>query len=258
MNWLKKLLFSESNSKSSDNELIEEPKRKAANRTQVATRSNFRGLDYSFIDLIYFKDSSEKDEYLKSLNELFNSLGITNETLYTEAFKKLTEYDLMEPVEFIRDVILLPEYLPDANGIRKLNNSKTAFNFAVENVNRKFDRDFFNFDFEDNLISGIISKYDIHDYHYISTMTQMGIIHAMANNQIKRDEYFNFVLKEKDLSTISPLTVSEFFKTIGDYYNDCFDFSNALKWFQFGLELNPKLAVKKKISELVNKLGEIH
>jgi hypothetical protein len=65
--------------------------------------------------------------------------------------------------------------------------------------------------------------------------------------------YFKMI--ENDKYDLSPNTVADFIRLIGEDYNKIGDFKNAYHYLSIGLKLNPNLGVKKllaKIEKLIN------
>ena len=86
MNFLKNLFGSKQESKSSQSQQVQ-------NRvTEIRNFTKFNGLDYDFIDLLYFISQDEKAVFINKLLKTIENLSITNETLRTEFMTTFRNY----------------------------------------------------------------------------------------------------------------------------------------------------------------------
>jgi hypothetical protein len=216
--------------------------------------------------LIYFKDENEKEVYIKEVNHFFNTYRITDKTKRLEVINKIVEFENTgKHIDFLRNVPIFEsysrltndyktEYLKDentfSNGFEKINNYYSALNFIATNVKRKKESNYLDFEFEDNLFEQVVVPSNKNNYAYIDTITFLAIQHDKANNKVKSKYYFDEVLKQKERSSLTPKTLGKFFRKIGEHYYEIKEFDECLKWLLTGIELNPKLGVKRKIEEL--------
>lgn len=67
----------------------------------------------------------------------------------------------------------------------------------------------------------------------------------------KANSYFD--LFRKTAFDLSPVTVFDFYKAIGEFYMEAGKKEISLNWLKDGLRVNPKLAVKRMIKKLAAK-----
>jgi tetratricopeptide (TPR) repeat protein len=249
------------------------PNEESVIETTIQIKTLFCGIDEEFVNLIYFKDDNERLEYLAKIELFLKRVGISNESDFTEVIDKIVKDENDNPeeeIDFTRQVFLFRDFLcmvrngkesiEPSNTFRDIGYSKITkyykgLDFATKNVERKIARDFFDFAFEDKLIGDLLNDSDLFNYARIDSLCYMGLAHFKAGNPGKAVNYFNQILSELDSYDLSPVTVSEFLRNIGDYYLEVENYSNALKYYELGLQKNPKLGVKKKILELKQKTG---
>ena len=112
-------------------------------------------------------------------------------------------------------------------------------------------RPFFDFTFEEDLIKKTLEKTIHTDYARISTLLVLGQSFSKANDLDKMESAFNII--RRDQYDLSPVTISNFYRSVGEVYLELTNKEKALEWFKSGLTINPKLGVKKLIDKLENK-----
>jgi hypothetical protein len=118
-------------------------------------------------------------------------------------------------------------------------------------LRRKVENSFYDFKFEEDLIKDTLQKSTHSDFARINTLFDLGHAFYKANDVIKMESVFNLIQTEKH--DLSPSTVANFYRSIGEIYIELAQTDKALDWLRAGLTLNPKLGVKKLIDKLEKK-----
>jgi hypothetical protein len=158
-----------------------------------------------------------------------------------------TELEFQGKIEIIEKQSIILE-----SGSQKINSYYSALSFATENLKRKINHKFYDFQFEENLINETLSKNNHADFARLNSLFDLGFSFYKSKDLIKMENYFNVIRKEE--YDLSPVTVSNYFRSIGEIYIELIDNNKALEWFRAGLILNPKLGVKKQINQLENNI----
>lgn len=264
MNFLKNLFGSKQESKPSQTQQTQ-------NRViEVRNSTKFDGLDHDFIDLLYFISKDEKTVFINKLFEIIEELGITKETLRTEFMENfpnyITTYEIDLP--FIAELFnfhntILTVSMPDETiietkegyneirGKQKLQNYYTAIRLASHNLQVKADNQIQNIAEEEKLILESLS--DSHkDFARINIFLQLGKSFMELKNFDKMSHYYDSIFS--DSFDLSQNTVADFIRVAGEDFYQLGKLTEALKYFKKGLELNPKLGVKKIVSEIEKKI----
>jgi tetratricopeptide (TPR) repeat protein len=270
MNWLKKLLTKPKNiDKSKSNNI--KPKEDIPIVLSISYKAFHSGIDMEFVSLIYFKDESDKEIYINEINQFLNNYKISNKTNTIERINKIVEFENTgKQIDFLRDVLNYEDYsIVTKNdkvtysklgnnsifGLEKINDYYSALNFISTNLQRKIERNCLDFEFENNLFEKVVIPNNMHNYAYAATVTLLAIQHDIANQKEKSKYYLDKLFEQKELSSLANETLSNFFRKIGEYYFEIKEYEYCLKWLEAGIELNPKLGVKKKIIELKKLIG---
>jgi tetratricopeptide (TPR) repeat protein len=234
----------------------------------TSTKSYFSGIDLDFIDLIYFKDSEKKKKFISDVESFLNKLKINSQTDEVSGTKLVAEnnFGSEEMIPFLNEIISYDSETTTTkfqiNGeepkeintnkksitIDKLNHYYTALNLASYNLEMKVENSYFDLAFEEELIKKTLEKAIHTDYARISTLLILGQSFCKANEIDKMESTFNII--RKDQYDLSPVTISNFYRSIADTYLELTDKEKALDWFKAGLTINPKLGVKKLIEKL--------
>ena len=94
----------------------------------------------------------------------------------------------------------------------------------------------------------------LYNYARIETLTFLGISYLKCENKKMAEFYFNQIISNIKRYESEPISISQFLKEIAEYCYVISDFINCLYYYELGFELNPKLAVKKRIAELKNRM----
>lgn len=222
-----------------------------------------------FTDIVKFYDElNETSQYNISqflVIEMKSEVGyktepVLNEGLYSSnheifyAFKVLgVDYDFLEFI--YNDELLISDksYDDEINKLRVVYNGRREFNsnsYATSEI------------LMEKIASRISRSLDIADiFNYLDAncYPNMGGYVAVENAYIigdlyfQRDEYSNsihYFKMMKEINSISEVTISEFYKKAAMLFYGKGLNSETLELLKFGLELNPKLSVKKIMKSL--------
>jgi tetratricopeptide (TPR) repeat protein len=227
------------------------------------------GIDHDFIDLFYFKDEISKNDYLKSLQEILDNLHIQAGMDIVTVQNIIADDNLKNGGEvlpfladsLLYDAILISSIERDGKiqtsetpgegfliGREKINNYYAALKFIQVNLDRKIDTNYFDFQFEEELLNDTLSNSETFNFARIETLVAFGKAYLAAHNFAKMDEVFNIILTEK--YDLAESTIANFYREIGETYLKLERSDQALKWLKSGLNLNPKLGVKKLIERI--------
>ncbi len=265
MNFLKNLFGTKQESKASESQ-------QSQNRTiEIRNSTKFDGLDNDFIDLLYFISQDEKTVFKNKLFEIIEELGITKETLRTEFMESFPNYintneiDLpfiAELFNFYNTIVIVSvpdetiietkEGYTEIRGKEKLQHYYTAIRLGSHNLQVKAANQIQDIADEEKLILDSLS--DSHkDFARINIFLQLGKSFMQQKNFDKMSHYYDSILS--DSFDLSQNTVADFMRVAGDDFYQLGKLTEALKYFKKGLELNPKLGVKKVVAEIEKKLN---
>lgn len=224
----------------------------------------YAGIDTEFIDFLYFKDETDRAQYINAIEKAVKDLQLSNPMRLTEFREKVHSYDNALP--FLLDAMKVKgtSIVIDKNTRKELKRyfqeerygkSKIGYYDALAifsyNVEKKIECKDYSFTTNEQWLLSYLTPEHM-NYARIEALYLMGRAYEMAGSYEKRDQYFNMILT--DNYAISPNTVSEFYRTIAGHYNENGDLHTGLKWLKAGLELNPKLGVKKQVANLEKQL----
>ena len=227
--------------------------------------SRIKGLDNDFIDLIYFSNDETKISYREKIIKTLSDLGINFGDDFHKVKSKIIEFNntLKDyQIPFLLNSLMVEDFNVENNngiitetkseqqtkGIEKLNGYYKAASFIIENIELKLKYQYFDVLFEEKLYNEFITVSDLNNYAKLNSIFSLGIAFAKGSELKKAENYFNLI--EKTNFDLQPATVSEFYRNVGEYYIEINENEKALKWLKSGLEINPKLGVKKTITKL--------
>lgn len=266
MNFLKSLFGSKQESKPSQTQ-------QSQNRVvEVRNSTKYDGLDYDFIDLLYFISKDEKTVFINKLLEIIEILGITNKTLRTEFMENFPNYITENEIDvpFIAElfnfhntivsvsmpdetIIETKEGYPEIRGKEKLQHYYTAIRLASHNLQVKSVNHIQDIAEEEKLILESLSDSQ-KDFARINIFLQLGKSFKEQKNFDKMSHYYNSIFS--DSFDLSQNTVADFIRVAGEDFYQLGKLTEALKYFKKGLELNPKLGVKKIVAEIEKKVND--
>ena len=203
---------------------------------------NFIEIDLKFIDLLYFKNEIQKNEFIQAIENKLNSHFINKETERIELLEKFKN----EKLEWKIIADLLVFHYDKLTGIKRINNYYTALNLCNYNFNLKLENKENDYSFEENLLNKSLEK-NIFNFMMLETLYNFGKGFHKLKIFNKRDYYFSIICNNK--FDLSQKTVSEFYKKIGIIYMDSKQ-EVSKKWFESGLKMNNKLGVKRILSSI--------
>lgn len=249
MSWLKKIFQNSTAETESKIEVQKEIKKEPTPEFISTTLSKafFSGLDNDFINLIYFKDETEKTKFISEIEKLLSKLKINEQTDLVSGRKKVADYnsDAEEAVPFLNEIL---SYGSQTN---KLDNYYTALNLCSHNLEKKTENNFYDLKFEEELVNKTLEKSDLFNFARISTLFNLGASFYKTNQIESMENIFNKIRKEN--YELSPSTVADYYRNIGEIYFELKQNEKSLDWLKAGLTLNPKLGVKKLIDKIEKK-----
>lgn len=235
----------------------------------LSDKDMFVGIDKDFINLFYFKNEDEKSNYSEQIIKIASNLNIKVGMDYFSAHKILTEYNYSSENEFIPfliDSLLFKSILNPKTesynrsnadnkliinngfGEQKLKTYYSALNFCSVNLLRKTENNYFDFQYEENLITQTLEKSDLFNFARIDTLFNLGQAYLKADNLKMMDNAFERI---KSVSFhLAESTISNYYRSIGEIYIKLNDNNKALDWLKSGLKINPKLGVKKLVDQI--------
>ncbi len=204
----------------------------------------FSKIDTDFIDLIFFLTDTEKKNFISNLTNLLISLNVTLETDRPTVLNSIVYSNSELP--FIAELFVFTGD-EDLSGDRKLKNSYTSLRLCQINICKKLESNYYDFQFEESILHHALST-AYYNYSRIETLFCFGVAYYNIKNFEKGDYYFDLIANEK--YELSPATISNFYKEIGNIYIGEGNKLKALEWLKKGIILNPKLPVKRIIKEL--------
>jgi hypothetical protein len=227
MNWLKKIFF-------------KTRKRNQNFRNEIITSLD-TFVDEEFISYLYFSNEQIKIDYIESIKKILETT-IENGEIQRIKFSNYIVDNKIE-IPFILETIKFDDF----NGKYKLSKYYTALNVAKHNIAAKINNKIYNFEFEEEITCKHF-KSDLRNYTRIETLFAFGDAFFKAKKIKKMTIYFDIIYN--DNYDLSDITISNFYRRIGDIYLAIHDRKVALKWYKSGLRLNSKLGVKKIIANL--------
>ncbi len=278
MNWLKKIFQNKTENKVAETPEIGVPSEKtnqSNSATQITVQSRFAGFDYTYIDLVHFKNDEAKSEYIETIKMIISELEIKDNMDYVAVQKKLADYNSNSGnslIPLFTNTLLFKSFIvtklesdgiakiserpsdTNQNGAEKIKSYYPALNFCTVNLARKVKNNFFDFQFEEKLISEILEKNNLFNYARIDTLFALGNAYYKATQLSKMDSTFEKILSEK--YDLSESTIANYYRSIGEIYADLKQDEKALNWLKAGLTLNTKLGVKKLVDQLEKNLSK--
>jgi tetratricopeptide (TPR) repeat protein len=140
----------------------------------------------------------------------------------------------------------------EIRGKEKLQNYYTAIRLASYNLQVKNDNGIQDIIEEESLILKSLSD-SYKDFARINIYLQLGKSFMEQNKFEKMNHYYNCILSES--FDLSQNTVADFIRNAGEDYYLLGNLTEAIRYFKKGLELNPKLGVKKIVAEIEKKIN---
>jgi tetratricopeptide (TPR) repeat protein len=273
MRWFKKVFQNSTVESEVEFKVSKEVKIESVSEFTSTTSSDifFSGLDYDFINFIYFKDETEKIKFISDVEKLLIELKINCETNMVSGRKKVFEsnYNLDKIIPFLDRIICYNSYVTTTT-IKELNKEKieksiktkfethnnlenyyTALNLCSYNLEKKIENNFFNFKFEEELVNNTLEKSNLYNFARVNTLFNLGNSFYKACQIENMENIFNKIRMEN--YELSSSTVAGYYRNIGEIYMKLKQNDKALDWLKAGLTLNPKLGVKKLIDKLDKK-----
>jgi hypothetical protein len=211
----------------------------------------FSGIDFEFLDFLFFPSKDLKDSFLEKLNESITDAEINIATDKMTVLEKISiaYTDKQQVIPLLSEILnfKMEDNFEMFIGKKKLKNYYTALNLCQFNIIEKIKAKRLEFDFEEDLILKTLTS-ELQNYARINSLFYLGLAFKMAEKQDKMNFYFKMISTDK--YDLSPVTVSNYYKQIAEIFIELNDSFSALNWLNSGLDLNPKLSVKKLIKQL--------
>ena len=202
------------------------------------------GIDSKLVDQIYFPTQEDKVEYLSRIQSTLTTLSIRTGDDRMDVINKIIDSNV--EIEFLREALAYTGDIQYSKNSDR-NNYYTNCKLCEYNLAAKLAAGVTNFQTEELLFSSIM-LIDFVGYAKASIIFNMGQTFSTIGYWGKADSYFD--LFRNTTFELSPVTVSDFYKKIGEIYLEADKKEAALNWFKDGLRINPKLAVKKNLKKL--------
>lgn len=191
-------------------------------------------------------------KYLSAMNGDLYSNNL--EVFYV--FKVLgVDYDFLEFLYNNELIISDKSYDDEVNKIRVVYNGRREFNSNSYQTSEILMNKIEIRIKESRDIDDIFNYLNKNCYPNIGGYVQVENAFIIGNLYFEVDKYSNSIVyfkKMKEINSISEITISEFYKKAAMLFYDKGLNSEALELLEFGLELNPKLSVKKIMKNLEN------
>jgi tetratricopeptide (TPR) repeat protein len=226
--------------------------------------AKFKGLDNEFIDLIYFPTLEDKVSHINNTNKAISSFDIKIDDDFTKFHIKIDESNASQenPIPFLIESLLIQKFdvknysngkvetnlLEIIKGIGKVQSYYSASSFICRNIILKINAQFSDFSFEENLYNEFIKGSQLNNFAKISAIYCLGSAHLKSSDYVKAENYFNLIETMK--FELEDSNIANFCRKIGEDYVQINEKEKALKWLEVGLNLNPKLGVKRLIAKL--------
>lgn len=220
------------------------------------------------VDRRYYANNSDREHFMAYINTVIDKYIPKDEYInFGEINTKIfNDFDIQEEFEFdisVFDYLILKEELfIETNGNLTQYKDEITYqgrynfdhntyficDFNIERLFAKSDAQDFDWDREIKRIADALQSSTDYNHNRLYTLYQLGELFFKHEYFEKAAGYFSWISSEN--YSLSEATVSEVYKEIGELYKSIKDFSSAKKWFEKGLEINPKLAVKKILKGL--------
>jgi hypothetical protein len=266
MNWFKNIFVDNKKEIEVKNEVENELKQSF--NFKATAKLYFSGLDLNFINFIYFQDVIEKNKFISDVEKLLYRLKINEKTDIETGKKLIADYyfDDNEKIPFLNEILCYnlqktttylnvnnsesseKSIITNLEDIKKLDNYYIALNLCLFNIQKKINAGSDDFKFEKELIYKTLEENELFNFARIDTLFCLGAAYYKANQIESMEIVFNRIHEEK--YELSLLTIADYYRSIGEIYIDLKQIDKALYWLKSGVNINPKLGVKKIIDQL--------
>lgn len=205
------------------------------------------GIDSELVDRIYFPTKEDKVEYLNRIESTLMTLAIRTGDARVDVINKIADSNV--ELEFLREVLAYTGDIQYSKNSDR-NNYYTNCKLCEYNLAAKLTAGVTNFQDEELLFRSIM-VIEFFRYAKASIIFNMGQTFSTIGDWEKADSYFD--LFRNTSFELSPVTVANFYKEIGEIYLEADKKEASLIWFKDGLRIDPKLAVKKNVKKLESK-----
>lgn len=254
------------------NRILEEQLNYTAERYYEISSVN---INYDNLNRYFFESNNERESLINHLNEL-NELFFQKTKLsefnmpnlmkfYGENYKyhsntiggiwfrilliiKEDNYSIFKTFDNLIMITHNKEYVYKEN---LSDNLKNELSLCLTNISNKILLKNKDITEEEILYNSILNKYKTIDNHNVYNAIRIAFLlgkHYCNSNYDKTNKYFK-IADEFLIENPKPF-LSKYYKEIGECLLEIKKEKEALIWFKKGLEINPKLAVKRNIKKL--------
>lgn len=167
--------------------------------------------------------------------------NIENKILNNESDLDFEEKLINDNLSFLKDKQnRYNSYKTLAISFDKIGN-KLKFEFYLGKIENELTQD------DNHIINDDIYRDDTYRLFLIQFLA---FSYDRLNDKLKFDYYLIKIENEYKKYNISEKMIGKVFREIGELFLTKNDIKNCLKWFELGIEIYPKLGVKRKINEL--------
>ncbi len=240
---------------------------------KLYSTSNFKGINTYVLSQLFFINQAEKSDFLDNFNRIMDSCGINEHTSSKEFHEAISSYELRENVwlQFYRLIVdfdffnvtdkkgeiskVIQGNIKIVDSFDDLIKSNLGLHIADFNIKNKLKHKIFDIEFEEKLILDTLKKEMEYDYERLDNYIFLALSYDELGNSIKFDYYLKKIESEYRSYKMAESVIGNKFKEMGEFFLVRNDNKNALKWLELGVEIYPKLGVKRKIIELKTKLN---
>jgi tetratricopeptide (TPR) repeat protein len=232
----------------------------------IKSNTTYDGIDTEFIDQIFFPTEEERQEFISLIEKIIQELNITSETTRVEFMDIFPKYINDKEIElpFIAElfkfhttidtvlkndnkIIESKEGPEEIIGRSKISHYYIAMKLCAHNLIEKNKASYESIDEEEILFLNTL-KDDTKDYVRLNNLVLLGRSFMLRNNLDKMVKYYQNILD--DNFELSPNTIADHLRIAGEDFYEMKQYDKALYFLKKGLELNPKLGVKKLVAEI--------
>jgi hypothetical protein len=234
---------------------------------QLYSESEFNGINPYLISILYFPNEIEKEKFVLNFNELMIKCGIDNKTSVNEFnrliaiqeekdnciyyfYRMIVEFTIYSV--FVKNGVKTRELSKGQtyyNSYENITKSKSGLFIADFNIENKILHNKNDIEFEETLINDTLKNLN-YDNERLDMYRTLVMSFNTIGDKFKFEFYLNKIESEYKNYNMSERMIGEVFREIGELFLSKNDVKNCLKWFELGIEIYPKLGVKRKINEL--------
>lgn len=233
---------------------------------RVFTTTHFKGINQFIFELLFFINDSEKRLFLSDFENLLEELKITYETSLQDFNRIISQYEESnsEWLQLHRFLVEFDSFkVTEINGETSEQLEEKPFKSLDEimlhnigyliadfNINSKLKHNVQDLSFEEKLINDSIELQNNWSYERIDNYKFLAFAFMKVGNHKKFDKYISRIEHEFNKYELSDNVLAQHCREIGESFYQIGVTKEAIKWFEKGLEKNPKIGIKKMLNEL--------